>query len=550
MTTLSTSGFSSVKDVDGSARTFLSTPDTTNEPTLVIGFGDSYIDASDLRPFPEGLAPVQARFNSQGLIAGYNRWADHGLLGVDAAQGGATSQDLVDKMLDKVKAAAPTIVVLRVGTNDIFQGIPVDTFKRNVQFMVAQLAPANVIVTPQTAFKGCDAATLASFNAAIDEVIANNDNAHPCPINHFDPATMLDLDEVHPDSFGGIMYGKDIHHAVSQVLTSTWTPEVNLLPAFEDYAAIDPATSAGAMGMLPAGWSAHGKAHHSPDSQTGWHKMVYGGDHQGLESIALRSAKISNHSALPIKVQATCQFKLSGMGGKNTEDWMNSDSVVLSLQNAESWQDSTSDTIANWGEKTGGVVPEGQLKTGYLTVQPGKSVIVELQMNGGNRSTSTPELVIGNVTLAVVEGELSSLPTEPEKNLIENGQFEQTLAPWIIDVPPENNATVMGDGFAQCTITTSWWGGIYQSFNVEQAGLYILRVETKAMTAGKMMVIRLRQTEGDDDALWASVNTEGKHEFIANLQPGEHRVFLTNGETPAGDMNVYQVGHVQLFKAE
>lgn len=520
---------------------------------LVVGFGDSYMDASDDRSYPASMTESLQQLNSAGLIGAYNRYAEHGLHAVDAGKSGDTAQDMLARIA-AVKALNPTLVVIRVGTNDISRSVPVSTYESNLDSIVKQLSPTKVIVTPQNKFSATPQATIDSFNQAIERVIESNENAFACElVNFIDDKSMLGADGVHPTAYGSYMYGKDIYNAVHDVIRSTWKPEQELVAPFGEYVAVDPATTSGANGNIPSGWSASGKAQHSKVGSSSWHRIACQSTER--ENVSLSSPSWTNNTGVPIKVMARCKFRASNLSGlDSTTDFNISSKVNLSIFNTSTWSSFTYDAIGNWNKANGDKVPEAVFETGVLEVPNGETCAAIIYCNAGTDGIAQgnkPIIEFSDVELIPVDGKLPDPPEPPVvENLIVNGKFEGgTIAPWsLIGVDQGNTATPLGDGFVKIHAFTTWWGGITQKVDVTEAGNYSLRFTSRNMnlTPNHEFTITVRKTgtEGAGDiAKW--VNANGEWVATGALTAGSFDILIANQNNSD---NEFEVGNISLTK--
>lgn len=517
---------------------------------LIVGLGDSYIDPSDNRMFPDTLNPVGAVFSSSGLTTAFNRWCPAPFLGIDAGRGGATAQYIIDNHLAQVKAMRPMVVVVRLGTNDISMGVTPETFESNMNTIVSSLGEVNarVVITEQTMFKGATKTKVNAFNKVIDKIASDNPHVTVCKVTSFDSTTMMRSDGIHPTSYGSYMYGKDIANAVNAVITSTWTRGDNLIPDFGEYVPVDTASTGGATGKIPTGWRAQGKLEHSKGTKPGWHTMKYIGDHVDGENFYLSSSEFTNTSTSNVKVQASCLFECSDLSGNNDAGWNNSDRIALSLQETTDWTKSTIDTVGDWNGSNGGNVPEGELKSGYLELAPGDKAIVVMQLHGGLTTTSNPVFAFSDVRLTLVEGTLPP-PPEPSANLIVNGTFEGTIAPWQLNGTGLTTVVPQGDGTVKVTTSDGWYGGVTQKLTLD-AGKYKLKFDVASVEEGTCHVMMKPGIESGNPSIfdspeYATTSLNQEHE-VTVADSGIYTLYLDSFASSGN--RVYTIGNVELTK--
>jgi lysophospholipase L1-like esterase len=104
-------------------------PSTRGQTLRYVAIGDSYTIGQGVRPrerWPNQLA------RSLGPGWGLELVANLGVTG-------ATTQDVLSQQLAEMAAYQPGFVSLLIGVNDVVQGVPIDTYRRNLRTIVRHI---------------------------------------------------------------------------------------------------------------------------------------------------------------------------------------------------------------------------------------------------------------------------------------------------------------------------------------------------------------------------------------------------------------------------
>lgn len=386
---------------------------TVNDRRLIVGFGDSYVDYSDSRDEPASGQATNALQRLKGVIGGMASQLSYGLQATEMGHGGDSFWEYIPR-IDAVKKLKPEVVVLVGGTNDIANhgsAPPLDdkSFDATVSAgyvdqIIKAFAPVPVIVLEQIYFSPGQQSQVDELNAAVDLVIAANDNAYRAPLNHFTPNDGVTLiskaDPVHPTGEGSILIGKDLKDAVAKVIKSTWTPEANLIPKDLNGTATN---------GVPEGWTTSGDAVNSQEG--GYQKMVVTG---ASKSGSLTCESYTNNTGKTVLMQAAAKVKTANFGVTEYPGWEEVDTVsdVGYLQVSGITGHSSFNSYAN--DVNSGNTEEVTFRTGQISVPNGSSVTVSFNLSGGTNGSGAPELMFKDVELFVVP-EIIPGPEIPDK---------------------------------------------------------------------------------------------------------------------------------------
>ncbi len=400
-----------------------------NDRRLVVGFGDSYVDYSDSRDEPQSGDPYNSLQRLKGVTAAMGASLSYGLQTTEMGHGGDSFWQMLPRV-DSVKALKPEVVVLVGGTNDIgFHGSypPEDdrTFDATksaeyVDQILKAFAPIPVVVLEQIYFDAHQQRQVDELNAAVDLVIAANDNAYRAPLNHFTPndgVTFISkADPVHPTGEGSLLIGKDLSDAVNAIVKSTWKPDANLIPKDLNGTATN---------SIPEGWTASGDAVHSQEG--GYQKMVVTG---ASKRGSLTSQVYTNNTGKTVIMQASALVKSANFGDTEYPGWQEIDPVsdVGYLQITGITGHSSFNTYAN--DVNGGNTSEVRFRTGQISVPNGSDVTVSFNLSGGSHGSGAPELMFKDVELYIVPEITpgSIVPETPTVELTVDGKDSVTVA--------------------------------------------------------------------------------------------------------------------------
>lgn len=178
---------------------------------------------------------------------------------------GNTTQDLIDRITDATSTNAD-IVMLLVGTNDINQGVDLNTIENNMSSILSSIITSGkkVLLVPVPHRQSED-----SFNATIDDLnsrYANlasnlpNDVVFSTSSTEFNtkvgnPSTELDVttDGLHPNSYGAWLIAKEVVVTLDNSFLSTSpTGRTSLVTAFDGTGG--GTLFSGATGDVPLDW--------------------------------------------------------------------------------------------------------------------------------------------------------------------------------------------------------------------------------------------------------------------------------------------------------